>query len=143
MIPFLIGCYAGYGSFSSSDDFLADFVADVRTLKANSVLFLVANCSLIPKMYIFFCLEVKFKCYRLKLIKIWWNLKISHMVTLFDLQWWKLTLKQQNVYIFGISEQFATRKSTISKYRATSNFGLLMRIFNLQGLRANERPKKK
>jgi hypothetical protein len=53
------------------------------------------------------------------------------------------TSKQQNMYIFGISEQFATRKSTMSIYRATSNFDLHMRIFNLQGLGAPDRPKKK
>jgi hypothetical protein len=47
------------------------------------------------------------------------------------------------MYIFGISEQFATRKSTMSVYRATSNFDLHMRIFNLQGLGAPDRPKKK
>jgi hypothetical protein len=33
------------------------------------------------------CLEVNFKCCSLKLIKIWWNLKISYTFTLFDLQW--------------------------------------------------------
>jgi hypothetical protein len=55
---------------------------------------------------------------QVKMIKIWRNLKISNILTLFDLQWLKLTLKQQNVKIFGISEQFAIRKSTISIYRA-------------------------
>jgi hypothetical protein len=107
------------------------------------VLFLVANCSLIPKMYKFCCLEVDFKCYRLKLIKIWQNLKISYFFTLFDLEWLKLTFKQQNFYIFGISEQFAIRKSTISIYWETSNFDLHMIIFNLQGLGAPDKLKKK
>jgi hypothetical protein len=51
--------------------------------------------------------------------------KISYIFTLFDLQWLKLTFKKQNMYIFGVSEQFATRKSAISIYRATSNFALL------------------
>jgi hypothetical protein len=73
-------------------------------------LFMVANCSLIPKMYKFCCLEVNFECYRLILIKIWRNLKISYILTLFE--WLKLTFKQQNSYIFGISEQFAIRKRT-------------------------------
>jgi hypothetical protein len=50
--------------------------------------------------------------------------------------------KQQNFYIFGISEQFAIRKSTISIYRATSIFDLHMRIFNLQGLGATDKPTK-
>jgi hypothetical protein len=95
------------------------------------VLFLVENCSLIPKMYKFCCLEVNVKCYRFKLIKLWRNLKISYILTLFDLLWLKLTFC---FYIFGISEQFAIRKSTISIYRATSIFDLHMRIFNLQGL---------
>jgi hypothetical protein len=95
---------------------------------------------LIPKMYIFCCLAVNFNCYRLKLIKIWRNMKISYILILFDLQWLKLTFKQQNLYIFEISVQFATRKSTISIYRATSNFDLHMKIFNLQGLGAPDRP---
>jgi hypothetical protein len=101
------------------------------------VLFLVANCLLVPKMYIICYLEVNFKCYRLK------SIKISYILTLFDLQWLKLTFKQQNMYIFGISEQFATRKNTISIYKATSNFDLHMRIFKFQGLGAPDRPKKK
>jgi hypothetical protein len=75
------------------------------------------------------CLEVNFKCYRLKLIKIWRNLKFSYILILFDLQWLKLTFKQQNLYIFRISEQFSIRKSTIS-------------IFNFQGVGAPEKPKK-
>jgi hypothetical protein len=58
--------------------------------------------------------------------------KISYL-TLFDLQWLKLTFKQQNMYVFGISEQD----------RATLNVDLHMRVFNLQGLRAPDRPKKK
>jgi hypothetical protein len=70
---------------------------------------------------------------QVKMIKNWRNLKISYILTLFDLQWLKLTFKQQNVYIFGISEQFAIRKSTILIFRATSIFDLHMRIFNLQG----------
>jgi hypothetical protein len=49
---------------------------------------------------------------------------------------------QTTFYIFGISEQFAIRKSTISIYRATSNFDLHMRIFNLQDLGAPDKPKK-
>jgi hypothetical protein len=102
-------------------------------LYIDMVLFLVANCWLIPKMYILCCLEVNFKCYRLKLIKIWRNFKISYIFTLFDLQCLKLTFKQQNMYIFRISEQFAARKSSISIYSANSNFDLHMRIFNLQG----------
>jgi hypothetical protein len=52
-----------------------------------------------------------------------------------------LTSKQQ--YIFGISEHFAIRKSTTLIYRATSIFDLYMRIFNLQGLGAPDKPKKK
>jgi hypothetical protein len=99
----------------------------------------------IPKMYIFCCVEVNFKCYRLKLIKIWQNFKISYISTLFDL-WLKLTFKQQNMYVFGTSEECATRKNTISIYMVPSNFDLHMRIFNLQGLGAThstDRPKKK
>jgi hypothetical protein len=69
--------------------------------------------------------------------------EISYILTLFDLQWLKLTSKQQNLYIFGISEQFAIRKSTISIYRATLFFDLHMRIFNLQGFGAPDKPKKK
>jgi hypothetical protein len=55
-----------------------------------------------------------------------------------------LTYKQQNLDIFGISKQFATRNSTISiyTYRATANFGLDLKIFNLQGL-GPDKPKKK
>jgi hypothetical protein len=35
----------------------------------------------------------------------------SYILTLFDLQQWsKLTFKRQNLYVFGISEQFATKK---------------------------------
>jgi hypothetical protein len=82
-------------------------------------------------VYIFCCLEIIFKCYRLKLLR---NLKFLYSLTLFDLQWLKLTFKKQNICIFGISEQFSTRKSTISMCRATSNFDLHMRICNLQGL---------
>jgi hypothetical protein len=36
-----------------------------------------------------------------------------------------LLLEQQNIYIFGISEKFATRKSTILISRATSNLTLM------------------
>jgi hypothetical protein len=68
------------------------------------------------------------------------NQKKYHKDIFFELQWLKLTFKQQNFYIFGISEQFAIRKSIISIYRATSNFDLHMRIFNLQGLGAPDRP---
>jgi hypothetical protein len=50
---------------------------------------------------------------------------------------------QTTKYIFGISEQFAIRKSTILIYRATSIFDLHMRIFNLQGFGAPDKPKKK
>jgi hypothetical protein len=78
---------------------------------------------------------------QVKMIKNWRNLKISYILTLFDLQWLKSTFKQQIFYIFGISEQFAMLKSTISIYRATSIFGLHMRIFNLQGLGAPDKPK--
>jgi hypothetical protein len=80
---------------------------------------------------------------QVKMIKNWRNFKISYILTLFDLQWVKLTFKQQNFYIFGISKQFAIRKSTILIYRATSIFDLHMRIFNLQGLGAPDKPKKK
>jgi hypothetical protein len=48
---------------------------------------------------------------QVKMIKIWRNLKILYILTLIDLQWLKLTIKQQIFYIFVISEQFA--KSTI------------------------------
>jgi hypothetical protein len=75
-------------------------------------------------------------------VKMIENLKISYILTLVDFQWLKLTFKQQNFYIFGISEQFATRKSTISIYRETWIFDLHMRIFN-QGLGAPDKPKKK
>jgi hypothetical protein len=51
-----------------------------------------------------------------------------------------MTFKQQHFYIFGISEQFAIRKSTILIYRATAIFDLHMRIFNLQGLGAPYKP---
>jgi hypothetical protein len=47
------------------------------------VLFLVVNCLLIPKMYKFCCLEVNFQCYRVEISR---NLKISYILTLFDLQ---------------------------------------------------------
>jgi hypothetical protein len=47
------------------------------------------------------------------------------------------------MYNFGISEQFVTRKITISIYRATSNFNLHMRIFNLQSLGAPDSLEKK
>jgi hypothetical protein len=77
------------------------------------------------------------------MIKNWRNLKISYILTLFDLQWMKLTFKQQNFYIFGISELFAIRKSTILIFRATSIFDLHIRIFNLQGLGPPDKPKKK
>jgi hypothetical protein len=80
---------------------------------------------------------------QVKMIKNWRNLKISYILTLFDLQWLKLTFKLQNFYIFGISEQFAIKKSTISKYRATSIFDLHMRIFNLQSLGLPTNLKKK
>jgi hypothetical protein len=80
---------------------------------------------------------------QVKMIKNWRNLKISYILTLFDLQWLKLTFKQQIFHIFGVSEQFAIRKSTILIYRATSIFDLHMRIFNLQGLGAPDKPKKK
>jgi hypothetical protein len=80
---------------------------------------------------------------QVKIIKNWRNFKISYILILFDLQWLKLTFKQQNFYIFGISEQFAIRKSTILIYRATSIFDLHMRIFNLQGPGAPDKPKKK
>jgi hypothetical protein len=78
-----------------------------------------------------------------KMIKNWRNLKISYSLTLFDLQWLKLTFKQPNFYIFGISEQFSIRKSTILIYKATLIFDLHMRIFNLQELGAPVKPKKK
>jgi hypothetical protein len=80
---------------------------------------------------------------QVKMIKNWRNLKMSYIFTLFDRQWLKLTFKQQNFWIFGISEQFAIRKSTILIYRATSIFDLNMRIFNLQGLGAPDKLKKK
>jgi hypothetical protein len=80
---------------------------------------------------------------QVKMMTHWRNLKISYILTLFDLQCLKLTFKQQNFYIFGISEQFAIRKSTILIYRATSIFDLHMRIFNLQGLGAPANLKKK
>jgi hypothetical protein len=64
------------------------------------------------------------------------QVKIDQNLAKFDLQWLKLTFKQQNLYIFEISDQFAIKKSTISIYRATSIFDLHMRIFNLQGLGA-------
>jgi hypothetical protein len=88
-------------------------------------------------------MEVNFKCYRLKLIKIWGNLKISYILTLFDLQWLKLTFKQQNLYNFGISEQFEIRKSTISIYNRQLQFLTFMWIINLQGLGTPDKPKKK
>jgi hypothetical protein len=80
---------------------------------------------------------------QVKMMKNWRNLKISYSLTLFDLQWLKLTFKHQKFYIFGVSEQFAIRKSTKSIYRATSIFDLHMRIFHLQGLGAPDKPKKK
>jgi hypothetical protein len=49
---------------------------------------------------------------------------------------------KQHFYIFGISEQLAIRKSTISIYRVTSFFHFHMRIFNLQGFGAPDKPKK-
>jgi hypothetical protein len=82
---------------------------------------------LIPKLYIFCCWRSFLKCYRLKIINILRNLKFSYILTLFDLQWLKLTFKQQNMY---------------SKYHnilGTSNFDLHMRIFNLPGLGAPDR----
>jgi hypothetical protein len=65
-------------------------------LYIDMVLFLVANCSLIPKMHIFCCLEGNFKCYRLKMTKTWRNLKISYILTFFDLQWLKLTFNLES-----------------------------------------------
>jgi hypothetical protein len=62
---------------------------------------------------------------QVKMIKNWRNFKILYILNLFVLQWVKLTFKQ---YIFGISEQFAIRKSTILIYRATSIFYHLMKI---------------
>jgi hypothetical protein len=47
------------------------------------------------------------------------------------------------MYIFGIREQFANRKITITTYRASSNVYLHIGIFNLQDLRAPDRTKKK
>jgi hypothetical protein len=46
-------------------------------------------------------------------------------------------------YIFGISEQFARRKSTILIYRATLIFDLHMRIsiFKASGLPTNQKKK--
>jgi hypothetical protein len=80
---------------------------------------------------------------QVKMIKNWRNFKISYILTLLDLQWVKLTFKQQNVYIIGISEQFAIIKSIILISRATSIFDLHMRIFSFQGLGAPDKPKKK
>jgi hypothetical protein len=77
------------------------------------------------------------------MIKNWRNFKISYILTLFDLRWLKLTFKQPNFYIFGISEQFSIRKSTILIYRATSIFDLHIKILKLQGLGAPGKPKNK
>jgi hypothetical protein len=107
------------------------------------VLFWMQIARWFQKCTIFCCIEVNCKCNRFKLIKIWQNLKIPYILTLFDLKWLKLTFKQQNMFYFGINEQFTTRKRTISISRATSNFDLRMRIFNLQGIGAPDRPKKK
>jgi hypothetical protein len=52
----------------------------------------------------------------------------------------QVKLPSNNKNFFGISEQFAIRKSTIAIYRATSIFDLHMRIFNLQGIRAPDKP---
>jgi hypothetical protein len=79
---------------------------------------------------------------QVKMIKNWRNLKMTYILTLFDLQWLKLTFKQQNFYIYGISKQFAIRKCTISMYRTTSIYDLHMRIFKLQRLGAPDKPKK-
>jgi hypothetical protein len=35
---------------------------------------------------------------QVKMVKNWRNLKISYILTLFDLQWLKLTFKQQNFW---------------------------------------------
>jgi hypothetical protein len=66
------------------------------------------------------------------------NLAKFEIFIYFDLQWLKLTFKQQNLYIFRFTEQFAIRKTTISIHRATSIFDPHMRIFNLQGLGAHQ-----
>jgi hypothetical protein len=49
------------------------------------------------------------------------KVKIYVIFNYFDLQWSKLTFKQQDMYIFGINEQFATRKSTISIFSSRQN----------------------
>jgi hypothetical protein len=69
------------------------------------------------------------------------QVEIDQNLAKFDHQWFKLTLKQQHFYVVGISEQFAIRNSTIMKYKANSIFDLHMRIFNLQGLGAPDKPK--
>jgi hypothetical protein len=61
--------------------------------------------------------------------------KLGWVFLQFCRNWSRLALKKLwwvAKSIFGISEQFAIRKSTISIYRAISIFH--MRIFNLQGL---------
>jgi hypothetical protein len=54
----------------------------------------------------------------------------------------KIDLQTTKHVHFWNQRAICTRKSTISIYRATSNFDLHMRIFNLQDLKAPKRPKK-
>jgi hypothetical protein len=61
------------------------------------------------------------------------------MLTLFDLQWLKLTFKQRNFTFFESAEQFAIRNSTISLQRAILNFDLSMRIFKTSGGRTKKK----
>jgi hypothetical protein len=67
---------------------------------------------------------------QVNIIKNWQNLKISFILTLFDLQLLKLTFKQQNLHFWNQQAICNKKKYYID-------------IFNLQGLRAPVKPKKK
>jgi hypothetical protein len=86
-------------------------------LQSDVVLFLVANCYLILIKCMFCIFGGQF--YPLQVVTNWENLKISLIFYLFwpSGQSWPKSL--QTMHIFGIGEQFATRKSSISLCRLT------------------------
>jgi hypothetical protein len=84
-------------------------------------------------------MEVSSNRYRSSKATNWENLKTSWIFYLFwpSGQSWPPSI--QTMHIFGISGQFATRKSTISLWRPTKNFDSSKKIFNLQGWCASGR----
>jgi hypothetical protein len=95
--------------------------------------FLVANCSLIPKMYILCCLEVNFNHWRSNEVEIYEIFRFSQILINFNLKHLKLTSKQQNMYFFEI-RQFATRKAPYPYIGQLKILTFIMRISNLQVL---------